>query len=127
MGTSAVVASAAVAYIMKVKERFAGQPHIFDGFLHVLRDYKKDSNHGADGQALPAAVVTHMKKLKVSAQVAALFTGHADLLGEFLLLANSPAMSLCPPPGADGRGFARAPEDAGQQIPAQCTRAVCSI
>ena len=57
----------AYSYVSKIKQRFAGNQEVYQKFLQILQRYKEEGF--AIGQ--------------VKAQVAQLFAGHEDLLGEF--------------------------------------------
>lgn len=57
----------AYSYVSKIKQRFANQQEVYQKFLQILQRYKEE------GFAIA----------QVKAQVAELFNGHEDLLGEF--------------------------------------------
>eukprot|EP00960_Hanusia_phi_P059804 764295-Hanusia_phi.AAC.3 len=57
----------AYSYVSKIKARFANQPNVYQQFLQILQRYKDE------GYAIA----------QVKEQVAELFAGHEDLLGEF--------------------------------------------
>ena len=73
----------AYSYVSKIKQRFSNQQDVYQRFLQILQRYKEEG-----------ITIGHVK-----AQVAQLFKGHEDLLGEF--------SNFLPEPGAQSDKLSR--------------------
>ena len=85
----------AYSYVSKIKQRFAHQQSVYQQFLQILQRYKEE------GFAIA----------RVKAQVAELFAGHEDLLGEFGNFLPDPAGSKA---GQMSKAQKKKPSGAGQ-------------
>ena len=100
----------AYSYVSKIKQRFANQQEVYQKFLQILQRYKEE------GFAI----------VQVKAQVAELFHGHEDLLGEFGNFLPDPSNRApqvqkakkpkAPAKGADSKGDAAAAKAVGRKM-----------